>query len=121
MKAAMLPRKSVQFLPRRMPLSGLMGNVHRLRSSYDSYQEFIAYDEHFRLSHRLGFASPWSAWLTNPIIQSSTDPFDYAIRDLTDYPALARQADMQAVVRLQARVVGNIREMLAILNSRVRP
>ena len=120
MKAAMLPRKSVQFLPRRMS-SGLMGNVHRLRASYDSYCEFTAYDEHYRLSKRLGFKSPWSAWLTNPIVNSSTDPFDFAKRDLTDYSALQTQANMQAVVRLQARVAGNIREMLAILNSRVNP
>lgn len=119
MKAAMLPRRSAQFLSRRMPISGLMGSVHRLRASYASYQEFLAHNEYYRLSQRLGFDSPWSAWMTNPIVNSSTDPWDYARHDLTDYVALQTQADMQAVVRLQNRVVGNIREMLAILNHRV--
>ena len=49
----------------------------RLQNVYSDFEEFLAYDEIYNLSERLGFSSPEEAWEANPTVSGSVEPKDY--------------------------------------------
>lgn len=57
--------------------SGLPGERMFLQENYESCQEFKRYDVLFNLSKRLGFQDCEKAWLSNPVIELSSDPSDF--------------------------------------------
>ena len=57
--------------------SGLKGSEGRLRSGYDSFEEFQAYSDTWGLAKRLGYKSALAAWKANPLVQSSVEPGDF--------------------------------------------
>jgi hypothetical protein len=59
--------------------SGITGYQCRLRKSYDSFEEFEAYDEIYGVSKRLGFKSAEAAWKKNPLINGSIFPSDLCV------------------------------------------
>jgi hypothetical protein len=57
--------------------SGIKGWQGRIQESYSSFDEFSKYAEIFGLHTRLGYATPYEAWMANPIIQGSVNPSDF--------------------------------------------
>jgi hypothetical protein len=57
--------------------SGLMGYRCRLRSNYDSFQQFQAYAEMYGLHNRLGYRTIKGAWKANPMVEGSIEPSDF--------------------------------------------
>ncbi len=51
----------------------------KLQSIYVNKEEWIAYDDIYGLSKRLGYSDPHLAWQENPRIQGSTNPIDYCV------------------------------------------
>lgn len=56
--------------------SSIEGWEGYLKSVYITEEEFIAYDEIYGISKRLGYNSAETCWKANPLIQGSTDPSD---------------------------------------------
>ena len=59
--------------------SGLRRHEGKLQENYDSYVEWVEYARFYGLHTRLGFKSPKSAWLTNPVIRWSVIPGDFCV------------------------------------------
>lgn len=57
--------------------SGLRGWRAKLRTVYDSLEEFKAYAEVYDMPRRLGFRTAEAAWKANPLVEGSTEPRDY--------------------------------------------
>lgn len=51
----------------------------KIQNVYSSYEEFVAYDEIYLISSRLGFTDREELWETNPMISGSTNPHDLRI------------------------------------------
>lgn len=68
---------SKRTLRRKMP-SGLSGWVTRLRTNYNSYQEWECASEIYGLVAKLGYKDAETAWEANPIVCGSVDPSAYA-------------------------------------------
>lgn len=58
-----------------------------LRNNYECVEEFVNYDDIYKLAHRLGFESAEEAWDFNPFIQWSVEPRDFKRADLKAYYA----------------------------------
>lgn len=56
-----------------------------LQAQYRNKREFVAFDEMYSLSLRLGYRTAKEAWSANPVIQGSTNPRDYKVVDLADW------------------------------------
>jgi hypothetical protein len=54
-----------------------MGWRAKLRSQYESFDDFKLYSETYDLHGRLGFYTPEEAWEANPLVQGSVKPSDY--------------------------------------------
>ena len=57
--------------------SGLVGWQSRLRSVYNSYDEFENYSKIYGIHSRLGYDTAEAAWEANPVVQGSVIPSDY--------------------------------------------
>lgn len=57
--------------------SGLDGYECRLQESYSSFKYYC---EIFSLHSKIGFKTPQEAWEANPVIQGSTNPSDFQIK-----------------------------------------
>ncbi len=57
--------------------SGVKGWQCNLQDNYSSFEEFKSYSEMYGLANKLGYASAKKAWNENPIIQGSTNPYDF--------------------------------------------
>lgn len=53
--------------------------VDHLQNVYTDFNEFLAWDEIYKLSGRLGFNTPEEAWEANPVVHGSTYPDEYRI------------------------------------------
>lgn len=51
----------------------------KLQNTYESFDEFQAYDEVYGLAERLGFETAEQAWEANPMTQGSTNPEDFSV------------------------------------------
>ena len=51
----------------------------RVRESYASIDELIAYDEIYNIAQRCGYASAQELWDDNPMIGGSVNPQDFGI------------------------------------------
>lgn len=56
--------------------SGIRGTQYKLHEGYDSFAEFEYYDEVYKIASRLGFKTARTAWIANPLIQSSVNHKD---------------------------------------------
>ena len=48
-----------------------------LQEVYSSFEEWDAFSDMYGLANRLGYAENQEAWDDNPLIQGSTNPYDY--------------------------------------------
>ena len=75
--------------------SGLKGWQDRLRSNYDSLEEFKAWSDIYGLAKRLGFKTAEAAWKANPTVQGSVEPSDYCkVRVAKKCPACKRSVPL---------------------------
>jgi len=57
--------------------SGLMGWRMKLQKLYKTIDEFKYCCEMYSIHTRLGYKTPKTAWLKNPLIEGSVDPSDF--------------------------------------------
>jgi len=57
--------------------SGLKGWQDNLQNVYDSFDEFMAYNDTYGISERLGYDSPKECWDDNPMVQGGVKPGDF--------------------------------------------
>lgn len=57
--------------------SGIFGERHRLRLSYENMSEFLWYAGKYGLAKKLGYSTARGAWRANPVIEVSVNSSDY--------------------------------------------
>lgn len=56
--------------------SGAKGSQYRLRDSYANFEAFESYSNMYGIHTKLGYKTPATAWRSNPLMQSGTNPSD---------------------------------------------